>query len=296
MWEKIIGDIDKVRHIVEQWQQSGQVHDIEKEVALDKLRAVYEDIKFSSPRKAEPMPPAAAYSAPVQEEAVPLQAAELKNEQPGVKAEPPEPSGVYDTPLKQRSDRKKLMSLYGEGNYPAPEAPEAAAAPGVSETTADDVRPGEDILQAMGFAGQAGTQQAGTAPAAGQTVSQNIPQGVPAGRPNADQGKVVFADTVKAGETLADMYARNNKQEDVAARLKNSTVTSIRLAMGINDRFLLMRDLFGGDGEACDRTVRELDLFTDLDDAMLYIHDNFTWNPEVEGAKLIIDLLTRKLS
>ena len=62
------------------------------------------------------------------------------------------------------------------------------------------------------------------------------------------------------------------------------------------DRFLLARDLFGGDMDACGRTIDRLNEFDDLDECMIYIAENFDWNPNSDGAKLLVDLIERKLA
>lgn len=72
-------------------------------------------------------------------------------------------------------------------------------------------------------------------------------------------------------------------------------ITDLRHSIGINDRFLLIRDLFGGKAEEYERVIDELDAFTELDDAMIYIQENFEWNPDCDGATLLVELLERKL-
>ena len=104
------------------------------------------------------------------------------------------------------------------------------------------------------------------------------------------------------GETLANQTAAVNEvigkkaaHTDVASRLRASQITDLRHSIGINDRFLLIRDLFGGKAEEYERVIDELDAFTELDDAMIYIQENFEWNPDCDGATLLVELLERKL-
>ena len=95
-------------------------------------------------------------------------------------------------------------------------------------------------------------------------------------------------------QTLADTIA---PPRDVASELlRNEPVTDLRKAIGLNDRFLLIRDLFDGDGEAYERAIEALNGFEDLDDCMIYIAENYAWNPNSDGAKLLMDLLERKFA
>ena len=71
---------------------------------------------------------------------------------------------------------------------------------------------------------------------------------------------------------------------------------SLRQAIGINDKFLMTRDLFDGDEDAYAEAIAELDECETLDDCMIYIAENYEWNPDSEGAKFIMQLLERKHS
>ena len=95
-------------------------------------------------------------------------------------------------------------------------------------------------------------------------------------------------------QTLADTIA---PPRDMASELlRNEPVTDLRKAIGLNDKFLLIRDLFDGDGEAYERAIEALNGFEDLDDCMIYIAENYAWNPNSDGAKLLMDLLERKFA
>ena len=69
-----------------------------------------------------------------------------------------------------------------------------------------------------------------------------------------------------------------------------------RCNIGINDKFLLLRDLFGGDTERYERTIDRLNEFDDLDDCIIYISENYDWNPSSDGVRFLMELLERKLS
>jgi hypothetical protein len=73
-------------------------------------------------------------------------------------------------------------------------------------------------------------------------------------------------------------------------------ITDLRKAIGLNDKFLMIRDLFGGDAARYEDTIDTLNEFDDLDECMIYIVENFRWNPDSEGAKLLVSLLERKLA
>ena len=95
-------------------------------------------------------------------------------------------------------------------------------------------------------------------------------------------------------QTLADTIA---PPRDVASELRRSEhVTDLRRAIGINDKFLMIRDLFGGDAVAYDAAIDRLNAFDDFDDCMIYIAENYAWNANSDGAKFLMELLERKFA
>lgn len=95
-------------------------------------------------------------------------------------------------------------------------------------------------------------------------------------------------------QTLGDSISR---PRDVASELRrNEHITQLRRAIGINDKFLLIRDLFDGDAATYEAVMDTLDGFDDLDECMIHIAENYSWNPNSDGAKLLMELLERKFA
>ena len=104
----------------------------------------------------------------------------------------------------------------------------------------------------------------------------------------------ILADTIApATTTLADTIVA---PAPLAEELTSARTTSLRRAIGLNDKFLMTRDLFDGDDEAFEEAISALDECETLDDCMIYIVENYEWNPDSEGAKFIMQLLERKHS
>ncbi|MBO7186646.1 MAG: hypothetical protein J6V59_07115 [Alistipes sp.] len=127
------------------------------------------------------------------------------------------------------------------------------------------------------------------APAVKEEVVATAPvaQGVDAAEPPRRIGDVLAGTVV----TLADKMAG-----DDAPTTAFNRIADLRKAIGLNDKFLMIRDLFGGDAARYEDTIDTLNEFDDLDECMIYIVENFRWNPDSEGAKLLVSLLERKLA
>lgn len=92
--------------------------------------------------------------------------------------------------------------------------------------------------------------------------------------------KRAVADTIPCPKSVAEQTA----------------ITSLVGAIGVADRFMLIRELFDGDAEAYDHAISSLDTIGSFDDCMVYIAENYSWRPSSEGAKLLMELLQRKFN
>lgn len=106
---------------------------------------------------------------------------------------------------------------------------------------------------------------------------------------------------VEQPQRLGDVIARDvttlaDKMAEEQPTAAFNRIQSIRAAIGLNDKFLLIRDLFDGDAALYEDTIAQLDDYTDLDECMIFIVENFQWNPDSEGAKMLVSLIERKLA
>lgn len=223
--------------------------------------------------------------------------------------------------LRHRHKQRVIMSLYGNDapsvKPQAPAVPEPTPAPAADRVAPAPERPSDErragrpsIAEVFGRRVETGPSAAfgrdlSEAPAA---PAEAVPDGTDAGE-SAEADPVVhgsFADELAAAapgavlgevinhdvQTLADTIAP--PRDRASELLRNEPVTDLRRAIGINDRFLLIRDLFGGDGAAYEAAIDALNGFDNLDDCMIYIAEHYAWNPNSDGAVLLMELLERK--
>lgn len=108
-----------------------------------------------------------------------------------------------------------------------------------------------------------------------------------------EQKVVTLADAIApAATTLAETIVAPTP---LAEEITHGKIRSLTDAIGINDKFLMIRDLFDGDSDAYAEAIAALDEFDSFDDCMIHIVENYAWNPDSEGAKFIMQLLERKL-
>lgn len=124
------------------------------------------------------------------------------------------------------------------------------------------------------------------------------PQPVPEVRAQSVAEATVEEQTVRLGDVLGDGVTTlaDKMAADDAPTMPFNKIKSLREAIGLNDKFLMIRDLFAGDAPRYEATIDTLDEFEDLGECMIYIVENFRWNPDSEGAKLLVSLIERKLA
>lgn len=332
---KIQERLAKVVALVEQWQMGGEMPTIERDLALEELRRAYDELlgvdvqprEFVETREesvagavaapsagelfdevldidallglTDDSEPAAEPQSDVESISEPEVAPEpevvsepdiipLPEVEPVVVPEPevvlePEPESLPDSePAKAvveqttttlggglfdiedipvRSKSRKIISLYGT---PANPAPSRVVEPVATELSEPVVQP------------------ATAAQPKPEPIVEPKPQPQPAER---------LADVLGGGVTvLGDKMAT----EEPTAPFNR--IDDLHKAISLNDKFLMINDLFGGDAGKYEDTINTLNEFEDLDECMIYIVENFAWNPDLEGAKLLVSLIERKLS
>ena len=198
-----------------------------------------------------------------------------EEEQPAVaEAEKPksEQASLFDMEIVRRprssSGRRVIMSLYGES---------ATSSSREEKTREKAVEPAPDAIQPV-------EQPADESPKA-VSVAERIAAA-------QTEGPQVLGDVIGAGTTtLAEAVAAS---QPTVQTVQNDRVNTLRAAIGINDRFIMIRDLFGGDGAAFDQAMDELDAFEDFNECLVYM-STYRWNPNSDGARMLMDLVTRKL-
>lgn len=203
--------------------------------------------------------------------------------------------GDDEVVLPRSSRRRVLMSLYddemptviaerAEERKPEPKtnpAPEINSEPASETATAE--RPLEEFAE-TGAPENGEPKNPETK--YGDALGDEMPE--PVVMPAIDD-EMVLGDVLRADvHTLGESIARAKDISEAAP------VASLRAAIGINDRFLLIRDLFGGDASAYEKAIVAIDSFDNLDDCMVHIVENYSWRSTSDGAKLIMNLIQRK--
>ena len=93
-----------------------------------------------------------------------------------------------------------------------------------------------------------------------------------------------LGDSFLKGKSVNDLINDHNKLE---FKLSNRPVNSIQSAIGINDRFLYIRELFEGNNQKFLETVKALDSKQNIKEAVDYLRNNFRWKRNETSLKFV---------
>lgn len=299
--------LSRVATIINGWSGAKHVPSIERDLALEHLRQIYDEVLGYTPDEEVAEPAIAPVVAPVVVET------------PIVEQRVEEPASLRDI-VEEFDDALDIDALLGIGAEPEPAVEESA------EPT-ESIEPMEPIQPVVEEPAESSSEEGSAVGAL--FALEDIPVRMKRGRkmvqlynddytpravvpepkpepkpepvveslpkedvPPSEDSKPAILGEVLRGDvtTLADSMASEEPTTPF------NRITELRGAIGLNDRFLMIRDLFGGDVDRYEATIDTLDEFEELDECMIYIVENFHWNPDSEAAKLIVSLLERKLA
>ena len=94
-----------------------------------------------------------------------------------------------------------------------------------------------------------------------------------------------------------EMFRVEQEDNSLAARLQRTPITDIRMAMGINDKVMIINDLFMGSVERYNKSIDALNEFPTLSGAKVYMSElqiELQWDVESQAYKMLNDLVERR--
>ncbi|MFO7574174.1 MAG: hypothetical protein R6W67_03355 [Bacteroidales bacterium] len=213
-------------------------------------------------------------------------------EQPVIKAPSVTPAQALEVSASTMSETS-APDVSGSFGKPAAEQAEPAPASG---DVAEDIRP-ESLMELEDEPAEAAA--AAETPETDESVKDPEPV-EPAAVSQKDEKK-----SVKGKPILADRYGepydRVNERmrgtrgdNDISAKLKQSPISNLAEAIGVNDRFFYIREVFGGNNEAYHTAMEKLNSVSSSGEAENIIHDYSSGEADTAAVKSLLDLVRRK--
>ncbi len=117
-----------------------------------------------------------------------------------------------------------------------------------------------------------------------------------------DEVELEEEEVAEANSRLGDSFLKGKSVNDIIQdqtnlefKLSNRPVGSIRASIGINDRFQYIRELFDGSPEKFTDTVTSLDEMNNINEAVVYLQQNFKWKKNETSLKFV-NLVKRRFT
>lgn len=268
-------------HIVEEAERNGALADIERDTLLEELRAAYTELKYGWLEFDEPKSEASEAPAEPIVPVVPVASTEESDEE-------------------SDEENEVEVELIFDEEEPEAEEPEAEE-PEAEEPEAEKTEVGEpEVEEKVVYVAPADDEEDEVAteeePAVAAEELPIVPI-VPT-TPKRSPFLSLYEDnpTPVVGEQFHDAPSVADTISCPKGVAESSPITSLRGAIGLADKFLLIHKLFDGNSDAFEAAITALEEQPTFDDCIIYISEHYAWPPHSEATKLIMELLQRKFN
>ena len=266
--------LQRVLQIVEESERVGALSDLERDIILNDLREVYAELKYSDEsRVCETNTPTIPIAPIPHTEEVKPEPEPAEKPEPAVDAEEENEPEVEVELIFDESD-EQAETESGERETENEEQSEIAPINPITPDTPIEEPTKESAEQEENLS------------------TLNSPLSTPKRSPllslYEDAPTPVVGEQFHEKPSVADTIAC---PKGVA---ESAPVVSLRDAIGVADRFMLIRELFGDDVEAYEKAINALEAQPSFDDCIIFITEHYAWSPNSQATKLVMDLLQRK--
>jgi len=100
-----------------------------------------------------------------------------------------------------------------------------------------------------------------------------------------------------ASKSINEIHS-NSPQTSLADQFGQQSILDLNKEIGINERYLMTENLFGGDSNQCSNSIKELNEFDNLDQAKDFLKNKlfkkYNWNLKSNYVKRLINLVERR--
>ncbi len=110
--------------------------------------------------------------------------------------------------------------------------------------------------------------------------------------------KEIVADKFKeAPKLMHEKMVHDKPDNTLASKAGKATITNLKNAIGINDKFLFINELFKGDLQEYNKTIDMLNSFVGIEEANIFFEDlkeKHNWNEKPDALNKLEELIIRK--
>lgn len=101
-----------------------------------------------------------------------------------------------------------------------------------------------------------------------------------------------------SSSSINEKISEKKVDSTIASKLQRIPIESLNKAIGPNEKFIFIKELFKGDRETFNETIKHLDSLSDYEEAEKYIHKNiagkYEWDFNLKSVVTFFDLVQRR--
>jgi outer membrane biosynthesis protein TonB len=130
-----------------------------------------------------------------------------------------------------------------------------------------------------------------------EQVNETAGQAPAVQKQQQEAAKAILADRLgSTAGTIAEKISTEKHEEVITTVLHSKPIKDIASAIGINDRFYYIRELFSGDSLAYQDAIRRLDAASSLGEAMKILDESTVMGSDPAAQSSFVDVVRRKFS
>jgi hypothetical protein len=108
--------------------------------------------------------------------------------------------------------------------------------------------------------------------------------------------KSILADRFSLSGTLGEKISSAKNEEAITSVIHSKPIDDIAAAIGMNDKFYFIRELFSGNSIAYNDTIRRLNASASLGEAMKILDESTVMGSDPGAQSSFVDVVRRKFS
>jgi hypothetical protein len=133
------------------------------------------------------------------------------------------------------------------------------------------------------------TELPGTKKVSGQEKTEKMKK-----KQNGPQEIEIVADRYLTSQNYINQAMANRQGNDISSRSQSKPVTDLRSSIGLNDKFLFIKELFNGRPDKYNQCIDKLNEASSFEEAMKFIEENCSWEEGNEVADRLLSLVKRR--
>lgn len=106
----------------------------------------------------------------------------------------------------------------------------------------------------------------------------------------------IIADKFKSSQFRNETIAEKTAGKDISSKIQSKPIDDIKRAIGLNDKFLFIKELFDGDSDLYNEAVNTINQADNYIEALNYMKANFTWDYESDEVTYFLEIVKRKFA